>query len=114
MEEKIRRSLREDFNTKQVEIESLKKIKEELQASQNTTKASMQTMTSEATKLQDYLDLLTHKKKELEDTKNAMAEGDTLDVDELVQVTKYFQVTFSSITDPDQLPRSDTLCITNC
>lgn len=79
--------LREDFNTKQVEMESLRKIKEELQQSQNTIKASLESMQSEIAKMAEMTLALSRKKSELEEVRNSMKDGsETTDVDDLVQV----------------------------
>ncbi len=54
--------MREEFNTKQVEIESLRKVKEELQESQRAAKQTRDSLEAEMSKLDSALDeLKTHK-----------------------------------------------------
>ncbi len=58
----MKKVLREEFNTKQVEIESLRKVKEELQESQRAAKQTRDSLEAEMSKLDSALDeLKTHK-----------------------------------------------------
>ena len=82
----MRRLLRDEFATKQVEIETLNKIKEELQQGENTLKSTLSAMNSELTALQTSNAKITAKKQELETAKDSLNGNDELSADEVVQV----------------------------
>ena len=86
MEDKIRRHLQEDFGTKQVELESLKKVREELTASQNLAKGTLSAMEHETVHLGETINTLNHKKSDLEESKGHLQEGQERDIDEVVNV----------------------------
>ncbi len=72
VEEKVRRLLREEFNTKQVELESLRRVKDELSASQSALGANVEAVKAEIINLNRLSEKLTTKKSELEAASSAL------------------------------------------
>lgn len=86
VEDKVRRLLRDEFATKQVEIETLNRVKEELQQGENTLRSTLTAMNSELSSLQTSNAKILAKKQELEAAKEAINGNDNLSPDDIVQV----------------------------
>ncbi len=88
-EEKVKQLLREEFNTKQVEMESLRKVREELQQSQDATKAHLADIQRETAALEGLTGALAEQKMLLEVNLNELSDKaePNSNVDEAVQVS---------------------------
>lgn len=85
VEDKVRRCLREEFSTKQVEMMSLSRVKDELTAGQDRLSRAVDTLDKELSDLQCVCQELTEEQERLEKTLHSLeSAGEEVDPDEAI------------------------------
>lgn len=84
VEDKIRRRLGDEFATRQAETDSIRKTGEELSAGRSKLSTMVARLQQESTELDNNIQILTDKQKEMSELSEKLEESSELDVDEAV------------------------------